>query len=535
MAAIFGNLDNSLFSRKGRKAMKINDKKIAASLWHRFAVMILIAVAITTVLTIESSGQVVKKAVAELEELSCDEYAQARGFVWAGKDPKMTFEELVSYCAPIIWFSPDEPLLEDKSGLDIRLPQHLPFEDDPDSPVLYYRIDQILTRADAKGETLRVDESDWSKNIIDLSNIAGIDLKYFFYYPSEEGLGGHQHDLESAEFKVSVWPRPRCKDNPYVLLVSKVVGKAHGLQWYDNTLEVDTYTVFPMTILVEEGKHANSTDKNGDGYFTPGYDVNKRPNDAWGVRDVMRTGQLFTGGFQSWHAKVRKEEHRVFPPLPEDSLLRNAYIKDGEYAPDNAKYILRPLPSSELADARLKKYIDSKGAPEWPDMLPDTDWNKFTSWIESESFIKSLSIAYRYDGDHGFSFVFPLFVVKSFEDPLAGGYLTHRMYLKDHGLRDFGWMLHYTPSASRWVDTYISAGVEWDVYDLPEGSEKPTKTDTNFVLETGIKLRFNVQFSPFKFLAKLTDFWGLRIGIRNVGAFDINRMVYVIELGAGVW
>ncbi len=515
--------------------MKIIDKKKAASLWHQSMVVILIAVAIITVFKKESYAQLVKKGREELQKLSCDEFAQALGFVWAGKDPKMTFQQLASYCAPIIWFSPDEPLLNEKSGLDIRLPEPLPFEDDPDASVLYYRIDLILERDDAKGETLVDDVDDRTKNIIDLRNVGGIELKYFFYYSSEEGLGGHQHDLESAEFKVAVWQRPECKDNPYVLLVSKVVGKAHGLQWYDNTLEVDKHTIFPMTILVEEGKHANSTDKNGDGYFTPGYDVNKRPNDAWGVRDVMRTGQLYTGGFESWHAKVRRDEHRVFPPLPEDSLLRQEYIKDGEYAPDNAKYILRPLPSSEQADDRLKHYIDDKGSPEWPDVEPNTGWTEFTRWLERESFIKSLSIAYRYDGDHGLSFVFPLFVVKSFEDPLAGGYLTHRMYLKDKGLRDFGWMLHYTPSASRWIDTYVSAGVEWDVVDLPEGSENPTKTHSNFVLETGIKLRFNVQFSPFKFLAKLTDFWGLRIGIRNVGAFEINKLVYVIELGAGVW
>lgn len=515
--------------------MEILSSKRKTKTLLRFAGTVLLLFAFSAFLTTESDAQLVKKAVEELDKLSCDEYADAMGFIWAGKNPKMTFQELVSYCAPIIWFSPDEPLLNKKSGLDIRLPEPLPFEDDPDAPVLYYRVDQILERADAEGETHMVDEDDRSNNVIDLRNVAGVDIKYFFYYSSEEGLGGHQHDLESAEFKVSIWQRPQCKEHPFVLLVSKVVGKAHGLKWYDNTLIADTYTVFPMTILVEEGKHANSTDKNGDGYFTPGYDVNKRPNDAWGVRDVMRTGQLYTGGFESWHAKVRRDEHRVFPPLPEDSLLRDNYINDGEYAPDNAKYILRPLPSSDRADAKLKKYIDDKGPPEWPDVEPNTDWNKFTRWIERESFIKSLSIAYRYDGNHGMSFVFPLFILKNYEDPLAGGYLTHRMYLKDRNLRDFGWMLHYTPSASRWIDTYISAGVEWDVVDLPEGSENPTETHRKFVLETGIKLRFNVKFSPFKFLANLTDFWGLRIGIRNVGGFEIEKLIYVIELGAGVW
>ncbi len=49
-----------------------------------------------------------------------------------------------------------------------------------------------------------------------------------------------------------------------------------------------------------------ATDKNGDGVFTPGYDVNVRINDAWGVRDIIRTGMLFSGGFEGWMAKVRR-------------------------------------------------------------------------------------------------------------------------------------------------------------------------------------------------------------------------------------
>ena len=41
-----------------------------------------------------------------------------------------------------------------------------------------------------------------------------------------------------------------------------------------------------VTLLVEEGKHAVAPDRNADGVYTPGYDVNKRIKDAWGVRDV---------------------------------------------------------------------------------------------------------------------------------------------------------------------------------------------------------------------------------------------------------
>jgi hypothetical protein len=38
-----------------------------------------------------------------------------------------------------------------------------------------------------------------------------------------------------------------------------------------------------------------------------------------------------------------------------------------------------------------------------------------------------------------------------------------------------------------------------------------------------------------RFMSKLSDYWGLRIGIRNQGAFEINKLVYVIEIGAGIF
>jgi hypothetical protein len=222
----------------------------------------------------------------------------------------------------------------------------------------------ILTREDATDKAHTPDPYDRNHNVIDLYQIVGFNLDFFFYYSSEEGLGGHAHDVESAEFKIAVWRRNNCPDCKYALLVTKVVGKAHGMLWYDNTLEIDKYAIFPMTLLVEEGKHATSTDKNGDGYFTPGYDVNKRVNDAWGVRDVMRTGALYSGSFQAWMAKVRNEEHRVFPPLPEDSPLRKRYLVDGEYAPEYAKYSLRPFPSAEKAQPDLVHFIADKGDPD---------------------------------------------------------------------------------------------------------------------------------------------------------------------------
>ncbi|MGH7674125.1 MAG: hypothetical protein ACREMV_02540, partial [Gemmatimonadales bacterium] len=52
-------------------------------------------------------------------------------------------------------------------------------------------------------------------------------------------------------------------------------------------------------------------------------------------------------------------------------------------------------------------------------------------------------------------------------------------------------------------------------------------------VETGLKFRVNVSHTPVKFLTFLTDYWGFRAGIKNRGFFDIDRLTYVLEFGAG--
>ena len=482
---------------------------------------------------------------APRRDRECCDLSDVPGIVWAGSDPIMTIQELASYCAPIIWFSPDEPLLGRKRGKDIRLTEPMFFEEPTDAPVLHYRVDGVASRVDAGGSALSNLDSGKADIVIDLSKVNGIDLRYCFYYPSEVGLGSHQHDLEVVDMKIIVftwddWQDKPCADCQYGIAVLKVIGRAHGLEWYDNHLEIDEWAKFPIGILVEEGKHANCPDKNLDGLYTPGFDVNQRVNDAWGIRDIMRGGRVFTGGFQSWMNKNRKDEDRVFPPLPEDSwVIDNHRDENGEYAAENAIYELRPLPPYELAaeDHTLQKYIKSKGDYEWPEENPDTEFGKLGGWLKEESFAKSLSIAYRYDGNHGFSFAFPFFVIKHMEDPMSGGWIVHRMYFKDKDIRDFGWMLMYAPSASRWVDGYMAAGVEWDVQDVPDdfGGTRE-ETQNLFVLESGMKLRVNMKYSPVKFLSKITPFWGFRVGLKYSGnAWNFRNLGLIVEVGAGTF
>jgi hypothetical protein len=173
-------------------------------------------------------------------------------------------------------------------------------------------------------------------------------------------------------------------------------------------------------------------------------------------------------------------------------------------------------------------------SPGWPEVKSISTTKKFLDWWEAENFINSLGVAARVDNDQvGINFNFPLLIVKNVEAPLIGGWLVNHIYLQDKQLRDFGYGILYTPSASRFLDPYFSFGWEWDKYNIEDSDEIGERKD--FVFETGIKLRGNVKFSPLKFLSIFTDLWGVRFGIKNRGFMDINELSYVFEIGAGVW
>ena len=475
-------------------------------------------------------------------------FSNIPGIVWWGTETEMTVERIASLAAPIFWFSPDEPLLRGTESRDIMMPEHLPFEDSASAPVVYYQLDEIVTGVGNVGE-FTVNPDDKGQSVIDISITGLMRLGYFAYYPSEAGLGAHQHDLEAVEFKIALMrttgdvlpyiTEARCEETNYVMVVTRVIGKAHGIEWFWNISEVDADTKMPFTLLVEEGKHAMGTDKNGDGYFTPTYDVNVRVNDAWGTRDVISSGGLLQGGYQAWMTKVRYPEHRIFPPLPEDSPLRERLARKRgaeNWETENAVYELRPLPPSELGayDDHLHRFMKSKEVVDWPKETEKSDIQGFIDWAQDGTARGSFAISLLYDGDLGFSFVFPFFIVKNFEVGLSGGFIVHRMYLKDEDLRDFGWQAMYTPSASRWFDTYFAAGAEWDTYDSPtEENPDATAKRTDFVLETGIKFRANVE--AIKWLSWATPFWGIRFGIKNYGFSNIDRLTYVLEFGAGAF
>jgi len=508
------------------------------------------AVLFSTPLSAQTSAAMMPLPLAASQQ-SCN-FSDVPGVVWWGTQREMTLERIAEYLSPVYWFSPDEPLLGRTEGADIRIPEAFAFEEQPDGPVVYYQFGQMVEVSrgvegfDESAVAIVRDSANPGNAVVDFERVIGFTMHFWAYFSSEEGIGAHIHDIEGAEFRLVILrsdneylsenSAARCSERNYVVVVTRVSGLAHGVVWFWNVSETDADSRFPLHLLVEEGKHALATDKNSDGYFTPGYDVSRYVNDAWGVRDNMRTGALATGGYQAWMTKVRQDEHRVVPPLPDDSPLRPRLERRGYYDGSLAVYELRPFPAMEMAEGQPHHLVDffkGKDVPNWPETKDVKSVSEFTRWVDADLVVKSLSIALMLDGDVGFSFVFPLFIVKNFEVPAGGGFIVNRMYFKDVNLQDFGWQLMYIPSASRWVDTYFAAGAEHNVEKDDAGVQ--TINEWDFVMETGLKFRFNLGHSPMKFLSFLTDFWGFSAGIKNYGFFDIDKLTYVLQVGAGVW
>ncbi len=472
-----------------------------------------------------------------------DDELKKRAFLfWEGTRSQMTIKEFAAYCAPVFWFSADEPSLRTAKGKKIMIPQNFPFQENKGKPVVYYQVRYIISKGKNKKRAFVKNKADFGNSIINLDAINGAEIDYNHYYEFELGLGKHNHDTEQAQFKIYVRRIKKSYTDTtmvYQMILIEATGKAHALEWYDNIYSLDINSLetnLPFHILVEEGKHASCTDVNGDGYYTPGYDVNLRKNDAWGLRDVIRSGDLFTSDYQSYMSKVRKPEYRVLPPLPDDSPQRWKYMsEDSVYAPDNAVYELRPMPDPSYAYTDKELQHDMKGyyTKNWPQIEEGDTEIKIQEWWETGQLIKSIAVMARFNRDIGLSISFPLLIVKNVEAPLVGGWMVNRIYFQDINLRDFGYNILLTPSASRFMDPYFAFGVERNKYD-EEGTGKE-KVRVDFVLETGIKFRANVMYSPLKFLSFLSDFWGVRIGIKNKGFWTINEFSYVFEIGAGVW
>ena len=463
------------------------------------------------------------------------------GTIWKSPLSRISVENLAFHAAPMLWFSPDEIELFDVTG-KIQLPDAFPFEKESQA-VVYYKIRNIYSHL----KNPYVDETEklqQGQRVLDLNEVTAIDLDFYYYFEKETGLGSHPHDIESITLQIQIDKELLCLESAYRIVVDKVTARAHGLHWYNSVLDVDEQTFFPLSIILEEGKHASATDKNADGVFTPGFDVTRRVNDAWGVRDVITTGRLFSGGYQGWMSKPRDTKTLLFPPFPSTSPFFQPFQeKFGEDLIQTNVYDLRPYPLYPVTglDKKLNKLMKGKKPHNWPKIEKTSGNGKVKQWAKQERAFRSIGFSMRWDETTFYpSLSIPLGVLKSVEAPLTGGWLYHKIYLpldtivSQSGIeyeRILGHQIMHSSSASRWIDTYVGLGYEWHGDILENGN---VDRKLRFVSEAGLKVRLNISKTPLRFLKYLGgEFWGIRFGWKNVGFQNFLQSGFVLEIGAG--
>lgn len=415
------------------------------------------------------------------------------GTIWMGSSGTVPLRTIAERAAPILWFSPDEPLLYD--GKNGPFPSRLPCDVPASGAVVYYRLARVIVRDGAKPPEPSFDP-------ILLDSLLSVDLVFYFYYRKDFGGGCHVNDLESALFRILV-----VRDaGQFTLRITRVMGAAHGHLLFANELDLHKGlagrdTSLPVTLLVEEGKHATCPDRNADGHYTPGYDVNSLVTDAWGIRDVFGSGLVGRASYEASMTKRRREDGRIAPLVPLSEALWAASERSG-LRPPSHRYELRSIPAVCLGYRdppkepgeccrllSLAKKMRQERFGELPQIGTGSVYRRFLS--TPKQMLKSLSLQAQ-DGLRylGFSMVLPV----SSDLPLFGGYLglktavtlverrpdiegwrslprqdRERLFRESTDDRGFFWSnpgradfsVTYTPSRSRRVEWFAGTGASF--------------------------------------------------------------------------
>jgi hypothetical protein len=439
------------------------------------------------------------------------------GVVWQGAaDSTLDLKTMAEMLAPILWFSSDEPLLLRNGG---PVPQAHPSDAPSESAVVYYQVLDLVLRGDERIEGKFEEELQF------FEKVAQFRLKYFFYYGEDVGMKPHRHDLEAIELRVYL---DETGDGCRRIRVTRIEGLAHGLSWYSNILSVEADTVFPVTVLVEEGKHASAPDRNGDGVYTPGYDTNVRINDAWGLRDIMGSSVLQGSRYTASMSKPRDEAFRLLPPRDVELCGRRpparlATAGLGRYALRPAVDVpasLAAVPDAKRLDAMMRFHHFGPDAP--ARQYPSSEVQALSDPENVYRVISGFNL--RWDTDRiGGSLQGPGFDLREV-------WVVPRLLLMD------GWAAEaiITPSASRWVDWYAAVGYERGIVRIPTGDGREPQLFNGFASEAGLKFRVALP-GKARWAALGYRFSGIRIGIRSSGFGRIQEPRFVIEIGAGAF
>jgi hypothetical protein len=127
--------------------------------------------------------------------------------------PVIDLPTLAEILGPILWMAIDEPSVALPAVPNVPCPPasagpvRMPVDPTPSCRrAVYYQVRRVVfekeTPSGPQGRSVRQAIS--AKRTIDLSTITSLTMRYYFYYPREEGFKAHLHDLESAELDVEV-------------------------------------------------------------------------------------------------------------------------------------------------------------------------------------------------------------------------------------------------------------------------------------------------------------------------------------------
>jgi hypothetical protein len=472
-----------------------------------------------------------RAAVAEgLEQASrevqgscvCTESARdgdLRGVIWRGCRADLSLPEIAAILAPVLWFSADEPFIVQGER---ALPHPHPCDAPAPGGIVYYQVPRLRLRG--------AERVTWPEEADPqfFRKVEAFTLRYYFYYRRDFGVGQHLHDLEAADLHVTLEQTP---GGCFQVRLTRVIGLAHGVDWYANELVVEPDTRLPITIFVEEGKHASAPDRNADGLYTPGYDVNRRVYDAWGVRDVLGSAFLLSSEFRSSMFKIRRPGFRSLPPggrQPDPGGAHMASVPDT--SDELGAYELRPGTAVGACDVI---------PPEHRALLRMMRGHRFGAGFQADQYQFELlhelaeplsgprglvpDVSARWDRGAGVSFM-----LRGLD--LREGYLVPRFNWVG---RDVSAEMLFTRTAAQFSSWYLSSGIAREYG--PSGADASSSVaEWTFVAEVGAKFRARLT-GRRRLFALGYDFAGLRLGVRSSGFDRLQPIRLIVEVGAGVW
>jgi hypothetical protein len=483
------------------------------------------------------------------------------GIFWCGSSDEVDVAQLARCAAPVLWFSPDEPLLLRK----VRIPQAFVIpppgapprhglDDDghapPGEPTVYWHLRRVQT---SRGRRVADDVREQvARGKLPLGKTRRLTIHYLFYYERDFGLGSHYHDLEGAQAEIVI-VHPSSGQSVASAQIDRITAFGHGSDLLSNVLQVRPSIQqregapglrLPWTLLVEEGKHASCPDRNGDGHYMPGYDVNVSVTDAWGVRDTLGSG-LIRSHYQSWMTKPRRPEDRIGPPLAEHDGLRGQYERGQGRGAYPRAYALVEAPRPDATDCcRGREILRADCLADQPEagrkcdfvhlrrnaccrLQPPQVTSAWLTYVDSSPLDprRFLALGARTDGrKHGFalSFFSPIGL------PGFGGWPSARFFLVRDDRR---WRkrldVSFAPALSRITDWYVAVGYDWGLrethFEAAEagGPVAPrVGRDGAWAGEAGLQVRHRR--------------YGVRVGLRaNVAGGGVRNARLVAEAVVG--